>query len=198
MPLSFNSTSHGSIAFGFFNIESDMLLLDNYFFFADQFCSWLKTMAGERENGLKRFVFDTYVIPDPKDIGDLMGAIHGVRFTGFIGDLYRLFPFPEAVEDFKQNPEGYQTQDIVRSKIKNVSERSTICFDFLKNKQIQIGPYIFHKKVFHELIQYVWKGGYPRWKNEVRPQYVDEMKNCIQKSDKPFFKGVFHDRRFDE
>ena len=32
MPLSFSSTTHGNIAFGFFNIESDMLLLENYFF----------------------------------------------------------------------------------------------------------------------------------------------------------------------
>ncbi|MBC8441147.1 MAG: hypothetical protein H8D87_15855 [Deltaproteobacteria bacterium] len=37
MPLSFTSKSHGNIAFGFFNIESDMLLLEKYFFFADGF-----------------------------------------------------------------------------------------------------------------------------------------------------------------
>jgi hypothetical protein len=28
MPLAFESINHGTIAFGFFNIESDMLLLD--------------------------------------------------------------------------------------------------------------------------------------------------------------------------
>ena len=28
MPLAFESLSHGTIAFGFFNIESDLLLLD--------------------------------------------------------------------------------------------------------------------------------------------------------------------------
>ena len=33
MPLTFDSLSHGKVAFGFFNIESDMLLLDHYFFF---------------------------------------------------------------------------------------------------------------------------------------------------------------------
>ncbi|MGD2186296.1 MAG: hypothetical protein PVI71_09215 [Desulfobacterales bacterium] len=32
MPLAFESLSHGSIAFGFFNIETDMLLLENYFY----------------------------------------------------------------------------------------------------------------------------------------------------------------------
>jgi hypothetical protein len=35
MPLAFESLSHGTIAFGFFNIESDMLLLDRYFLFAE-------------------------------------------------------------------------------------------------------------------------------------------------------------------
>ena len=45
MPLSFKSESHGDIAFGFFNIESDMLLLENYFFFADKFCEWMTQMA---------------------------------------------------------------------------------------------------------------------------------------------------------
>jgi hypothetical protein len=35
MPLAFESLSHGIIAFGFFNIESDMLILDRYFLFAD-------------------------------------------------------------------------------------------------------------------------------------------------------------------
>ncbi len=32
MPLSFESRSHGPVAFGFFNIESDMLLLERTFF----------------------------------------------------------------------------------------------------------------------------------------------------------------------
>lgn len=31
MPLAFDTLSHGTIAFGFFNIDSDMLLLEQYF-----------------------------------------------------------------------------------------------------------------------------------------------------------------------
>jgi hypothetical protein len=31
MPLAFESLNHGTIAFGFFNIDSDMLLLEKYF-----------------------------------------------------------------------------------------------------------------------------------------------------------------------
>lgn len=41
MPLAFESLSHGTIAFGFFNIESDMLLCDRYFLFADEFCRYV-------------------------------------------------------------------------------------------------------------------------------------------------------------
>ena len=41
MPLAFKSLSHETIAFGFFNIESDMLILDRYFLFADSIgCSF--------------------------------------------------------------------------------------------------------------------------------------------------------------
>ena len=56
---------------------------------------------------------------------------------------------------------------------------------------IHIGSYVFQKKVFSELIRYVEKGGYPEWKNEVGPQYVIDMKYHVQKTDNPFFKGVF-------
>ena len=45
MPLAFESLSHRTIAFGFFNIESDMLLLDRYFLFAEDFCCYLKNIA---------------------------------------------------------------------------------------------------------------------------------------------------------
>ena len=45
MPLAFESLSHGTVAFGFFNIESDMLLLDRYFFFAGDFCDCVTALA---------------------------------------------------------------------------------------------------------------------------------------------------------
>ena len=105
MPLSFKSENHGNIAFGFFNIESDMLLLENYFFFADEFCKLIDQASKESDNGQKQFQFKICFIADPNNIGDLMGAIHKVRFTGFIGNIYKLFPFPEDPDAFKQNPE---------------------------------------------------------------------------------------------
>jgi len=191
MPLSFRSQSHGNIAFGFFNIESDMLLLENYFFFAEDFCRWVNKMAKEDDSHVKTFDRTVYHISDPNAVGDSMGAIHGIRFTGFIGKLYTIFPFPDDPQAFKQNPDGFDTRDIVISHIEPFSVIRDISIEIYKDGRIKIGRYYFDKAVFHELIRYVWKGGYPRWKNEVRPQYVIEMKACIQKSGSPFFKGVF-------
>ncbi len=191
MPLSFRSKSHGNIAFGFFNIESDMLLLEKYFFFADDFCQRVIEMAKEDDSGIKRFELPVYYIADPNDIGDLMGAIHGIRFTGVIGKLYTLFPFPDDPKAFKQNPDGFRTREVVMSHIKPFSAITDIFIEIFKDGKIKVGSYVFDKIVFHELIQYVWQGGYPRWKDEVRPEYVRQMKNCIQKSHNYFFKGVF-------
>jgi hypothetical protein len=35
MPLAFRATSHGMVVFGFFNVETDLLLLDRLFLFPD-------------------------------------------------------------------------------------------------------------------------------------------------------------------
>lgn len=191
MPLSFRSKSHGNIAFGFFNIESDMLLLENHFFFADVFCEEIKKMAAQDDVGQKRFEYPGYYIVDPNDIGDLMGAIHGIKFEGFIGRLYKLFPFPEDPKLFKQNPKGYQTQKIVTSQIKGISKKIKISIEFFKDNKVSIGPCLFDKAVFHDLIQYVWQGGYPCWKQEIRPKYVIGMKQSVMDSHNSFFKGVF-------
>jgi hypothetical protein len=37
MPLAFESISHGTIVFGFFSINADMLLLEQYFFILDAY-----------------------------------------------------------------------------------------------------------------------------------------------------------------
>ena len=87
MPLSFESQSHGQVAFGFFNIASDMLLLERYFFFA-------------------------------------------------------------------------------------------------------IGPYRFTARMFQQLINYVWQGGYSRWKNGVRPSYVLALQQAFDQSNHPLVEGM--------
>jgi hypothetical protein len=59
-----------------------------------------------------------------------------------------------------------------------------------KRDRIAIGEYIFNKPSFHELIQYIWRGGYPRWKDEIRPDYVLAMKDKIDQSKNLLFDGL--------
>ena len=193
MPLAFESLSHGTIAFGFFNIESDMLLCDRYFFFADDFCRNVGNMAQNAGEQFYRVSWTVQVIEEAEEIGDLMGAIHGVRFTGFMGELYRRFPFPRQPEEFKQNPEGAQTQSLVTGIISKYAKLQEIAVAVDNKKmETEIGIYRFSRNQFQELLKYVWRGGYPRWKNEFRPACVTEMKNKIMLNDT----GIFSDIEF--
>ena len=192
MPLAFDSLSHGSIAFGFFNIDSDMLLLDRYFFFSTDFCEHISSIAESDEEGSFKTSWQVYHIDNPEDIGDLMGAIHGVHYQGFMGELYRRFPFPERPEDFKQKPEGVKTRALVEDMIAKYAEHIEIPFITDKEAQsVEIGAYRFSRPSFHELIKYVWRGGYPRWKDEVKPDYVLAMKRKIEQQKTGLFEGIF-------
>lgn len=191
MPLSFDSVSHGTIAFGFFNIDSDMLLLEHYFFFASDFCRNISDISQISNQESLKSVWQIYHIADSENIGDLMGAIHGIRYTGFIGELYKRFPFPEKPEDFRQKPEGFRNQAIVKSVIAKYAKHIEIPFAADENSQIvTIGQYMFSIPSFYELIRYIWQGGYPRWKDETRPDYVMNMKNKTEQSQARLFQGI--------
>lgn len=180
MPLAFESLSHGTIAFGFFNIDSDMLLLEKYFLFGSEFCRHISEMAANCDQDRFESNWPVYSIEDRAQIGDLMGAIHGIRFSGFIGELYRKYPFPEKPEAFKQKPEGYRSQALVRDMISNYADRILLPVK-ARNRalEVDIGEYKFNRKTFQELITYVWRGGYPRWRDGIRPDYVLDMKAKI-------------------
>ena len=79
MPLAFESRSHGQIAFGFFNIETDMLLLEKYFLFGSDFCQQIIAMAENFTENEYRSEWPVFTIEERAKIGDLMGAIHGIR-----------------------------------------------------------------------------------------------------------------------
>jgi hypothetical protein len=195
MPLAFESQSHGSIAFGFFNIESDMLLCDRYFLFADAFCAYLNDIAGQTKAQTNyESVWTVQRIDAVEDIGDLTGAIHGTCFTGFIGALYRQFPFPFRSEDFKQNPAGFKTQSRVSEIIADYARKLEIPVNVHDGGgAIQVGEYRFNRKQFQELIKYVWRGGYPRWKDNVRPPYLTAMRSEILQNRRRIFEGIVFD-----
>ena len=183
MPLAFHSLNRGDIAFGFFNIDTDLLLLDHYFLFADDFCSYITRLAQLEGPDSYETLWEVYDIPRRTDIGDLMGAIHGVRHIGFIGDVYRLFPFPQRQADFKQKPEGFQSRPAVKPILERYAAHAKILFRTdIEHGTVAIGEYLFIKEVFRQLIEYVWLGGYPRWREGTRPEYVMKMKRSSEAS----------------
>ena len=191
MPLAFESLSRGTVAFGFFNIETDLLLLQQYFFFADDFCKLLVRMAEDKGQEPFQTAWQVYSIDEPGKVGDLMAAIHGIRYTGFIGEVYKRFPFPKREADFKQKPEGFQNRAWVLSLLEKwaVSETISVRVD-QQHETVSIGEYLFTKEVFHQLVEYVWVGGYPRWKDGIRPDYVMEMKSSLEKASAGLMRGL--------
>ncbi len=182
MPLAFESENHGTIAIGFFNIETDMLLLDRIFFFASDFCREITAAALSEKASSYVKPWMVYELPYSR-IGDLHGAIAGTHFSGFIGEVYRKFPFPEAPERFKQNPDGFATRSVLEEIVVDYGKRLEIIFRIDEvNGKVEIGDYHFTIPQFHALLRYVWRGGYPRWKGEKRPPYVMEMKQALEKS----------------
>jgi hypothetical protein len=189
MPLEFQTLNQGSVAFGFFNVDTDLILLNNLFFFADRFCQVVQELA--RHNGIDDFraEFDGYVIERPEDVGDLAGAIQGVRYQGFIGAIYKDFPFPKTRREFKQRPDGSKNRPTVERVIRSYAEKTDFTFLFTaETSRVAIGDYHFDRKAFGQLVRYVWDGGAPGWKNNNRPAYVTQMMREIAGSKNPFFK----------
>ena len=194
MPLAFESMSHGTIAFGFFNIDSDMLLLEHYFLFGSEFCLHIGEIAENIDEAHYKGRWPVYVIEDREQIGDLMGAIHGIRFTGFIGELYRKYPFPEEPAAFKQKPEGYLNQPAVRDLVSGYARQVLLPVEANhRTLEVDIGAYKFSRKTFQEFVIYVWQGGYPRWREDIRPDYVLDMKTKIEGRRRGLFEKIQFD-----
>lgn len=190
MPLLFNSLSHGEIPFGFFNIETDMILLNNYFFFASDMAENVIKLAGHEGISSQGQEWSVYILSE-RQIGNLMGAISGVVFQGFIGEVYTHFPFPHEPEKFKQNPEGYKTRGLIEEIVNRYTEPSTIAITVDEREQrLGIGEYHFSKPGFHALLGYLWAGGYPRWKESIRPSYILNMREAAERSATPLFHTI--------
>ena len=174
MPIAFSSISHGKIPIGFFNIETDMMLMDHYFFFSTDFCEWVIEWIDAQE--ISRDERRVYVIPEARMIGDLAGAIYGFEYTGFIGEVYKLFPFPESRSGFKQKPYGTQNREAVEKAIQPLAESRKIPIVFSRDVHtVGFGDYVFSGAVFNDILRYIEAGGMPRWLDERPPDYVVRM-----------------------
>jgi len=51
-----------------------------------------------------------YSIDEPGKVGDLMAAIHGIRYTGFIGEVYKRFPFPNEKQSSSKSRKAFRIE----------------------------------------------------------------------------------------
>jgi len=164
MPLAFASLSHGTVAFGFYNVETDGMLLDRLFFFCTDFCGAVCALAAaepdrEAQCSLPGFAFDR-----GGDIGDLMGAIRGTTREGFLGEVYRLWPFPEDPAAFRQKFHGASNRPAVEEVLRRFARAVKVPLEAVAGGgPVSIGEYRFSRAGFLALIDYVWRGGYPTW-----------------------------------
>jgi len=191
MPLSFESISHGTVAFGFFNIHTDLLLLENRFFFATDFCEGVVRLS--TDSGDENFSWDIEArcISDPSRVGNLMGAIHGWSHTGFIGEVYRKYPFPTDPAEFKQRAEAEANRPVIEKILAGYAEprRESILAD-RERQDFCLGEYRFTIDSFQELLKYVWRGGYPKWKDDSRPACVRAMHRAVGQSRHWLLNGI--------
>ena len=181
MPLGFNTLNYGVIPFGFFNVRIDMILCNNYFTFASDWCDWVIDWATTEPEPLINKKM--YVVDDYRNIGNLGLAIRGVDTSGLIGKTHIPWPFPRRQEDFKQQPEGWQNRVQAEEIAREFADFRDVPYQFDKERgTVDIGIYKFDKVGFRELILYVWRGGMPMWRDEIRPQYVLDMMDAVKKS----------------
>jgi hypothetical protein len=191
MPLAFDSKSHGKIAFGFFHIESNMLLLGNLFFFANRFTEMVIDLSMRTSQTPFKANVEGYEIFDSRDIGDLSGAISGIRYSGFIGALYSRYPFPIHPEGFKQKANGLFGESEVESIILHYGKKIKIPVAVSEiDNRISLGPFQFDSNGFVRLVLYVWEGGYPKWEKGNRPVYVSAMWDALKANKNPFLAGI--------
>lgn len=190
MPLLFPSLSHGEVVFGFFNIETDMLLLNQYFFFASDFCRHISEMSFIKRGQAYVVEWNVYILEE-QHIGSVMGAIRRMDLHGFIGEVYVCYPFPEDPASFKQNPDGSRTREEMKDIIAKYGAAEAVkCSVDERGNAVNIGDFRFSRSQSHKLIHYVWKGGYPGWKDDRRPIYVDMMAKNVARSSCPLLSGI--------
>ncbi len=174
MPIAFDSKSHGKVVFGFYNIETDSMLLNELFFFSTDFCNAVR----EIRHPMTNTTIPGHSFSNQEDIGDFTGAMHGVHYTGYMGELYQEWPFPSKPEDFRQKLEGTKNSGKVQAILTKHSSEMDIELGRSDNHDVQIGQYTFNKEQFIAFLHYVRRGGMPTWQGfeeGKRPTYVTEM-----------------------
>jgi hypothetical protein len=187
MPLAFETRSHGTIAVGFFNVESDMFLVGHYLVFASDLCWWIAGQAaGDRADFAERR--EVWSV-DRSRMGNLHGAMGGWDTRGFLGEVYRLYPFPQEHSQFHQKPRGYQTREVLLGVVARHGCRVEIELRAQREEEtFAFGAYVFEKKWWQAVVDYIRRGGMPRWHAEERPGYVLVMAQAVERSEHWLFR----------
>ncbi|MGD9052055.1 MAG: hypothetical protein PVI38_16965 [Desulfobacterales bacterium] len=59
-----------------------------------------------------------------------------------------------------------------------------------RSGEVDIGVFKFNQQTLQGLIKYVWRGGYPGWQDNTRPEYVEAMKAQIKKHRRGLFENI--------
>ena len=181
MPHEFPTVGHGAVPFGFFNINTDLLWLQKRFFFADDFCAAVRTLAAAGESS--GAALPCWRVDHPAMIGDLNGAIRGDYHKGFIGAVYARWPFPKRKADFTQDPDGYQTREEVADLIKHVGveEKLTVRWN---HKVVTLGTVAVALPDFGAMLRHLEQGP-PPWREGRLPDYLAETLQTLKEQDSP-------------
>ncbi len=196
MPLGFQSLSHGVVAFGFFNIETDLLLLDRQVFWCRDFCELASDLARTAPDRLFQAQLRAWAMPGPAELGDLHGAIAGVAHHGLIGELYRRWPFPADPAGFRQKPAGAAPRQEVQALVERFGQpRKLEVWADPERDEMALGELRFSPDGVRALLDYVWRGGMPGWLDGQRPDYLWEAAAAWRESRNPFVAGLGLDPR---
>jgi hypothetical protein len=191
MPLGFHSLSHGLIAFGFFNIETDLLLMHQHVYWCRDFCELISDLAKTQPDRLFQARLKSWFIYDPADLGDLHGSIAGRTHYGLIGEIYRRWPFPEDMADFNQKPAGAAPKVEVMEIVERFGQARELEVSADAEKALlSLGEYQFNPNGSRALGDYVWRGGMPGWLGGERPDYLWEAAAGWREAVSPFVAGL--------
>jgi hypothetical protein len=190
VPLAFDTVNQGTIAVGFFNVESDMFLVGDYLLFASDLCGWIAEQAARIEPDYSED-HEVWRV-EPQAFGDLHGAMGGWDPGGFLGEVYARYPFPALREEFHQKPQGYRTRAVFEEM---VARHGTCTVITLRADSVArtyaFGRFVFAVEWWRAVIDYLWRGGMPRWQDEERPEYVKAMAQAVEGSEH----WLYNDRR---
>lgn len=189
MPLAFDTLSHGSVAVGFCNVETDLLVLHHYVVFASDFCRWLVAWGTGPDSFTEKRPL--WVVDNATAWGDLHAAIAGVESGGLMGALYGRWPFPSDPRDFRQKRNGYENRSQAEALLQPFARHAVVTLTVDRAGQVvAIGPCRFAAAAFRRVVSYLWRGGMPTWDSGGRPAYVEALGETVGRSGHWLFEGV--------